>query len=271
MSMKKGLLLAAVVAIFAVAYYFFELTPKVSEDETAPLAQLPAPAQPPTQALTPAEPVERYPLVGVTAAPEKTPLPELDESDAAFGAALSKLFGQKTLVAYFYNDRMIRRFVATIDNLPRHEAPARMMPIKPVGGAFLVQRSDTGIVIDPANERRYLRYLDVMASVDVRHLVDLYIGLYPVFQQAYRELGFPEGYFNDRLVTTLDDLLSTPDRPSPLALQQPKVLYEFADPALEARSAGQRIMLRMGAENRARAKTVLGAIRHELLSRSPAK
>ena len=43
------------------------------------------------------------------------------------------------------------------------------------------------------------------------------------------------------------------------------MLYEFADPALEQRSAGQKIMLRMGSENAARVKSKLREIRRELL------
>ena len=92
-----------------------------------------------------------------------------------------------------------------------------------------------------------------------------------MFQQAYRELGYPHGRFNDRVVATLADLLATPDVAPPMAVTQPKLLYEFADPALEKRSAGQKIMLRMGADNMARAKRLLTAIRSELLRRSPGK
>ena len=145
------------------------------------------------------------------------------------------------------------------------------MPVKPVGGPFLVERNSAGMTIDPTNARRYVRYLEIMAAVDVRRLLDLYVGFYPVFQQAYRELGYPHGRFNDRVVDTLDDLLATPDVTPPIAVTQPKVLYEFADPALEKRSAGQKIMLRMGADNMARAKRLLSAIRSELLRRSPSK
>ena len=42
------------------------------------------------------------------------------------------------------------------------------------------------------------------------------------------------------------------------------MLYEFADLALEDRSAGQKIMLRMGSANEARVKEKLRAIRREL-------
>jgi hypothetical protein len=42
------------------------------------------------------------------------------------------------------------------------------------------------------------------------------------------------------------------------------VLYEFADPALERLSAGQKMMIRMGPVNESRAKGKLRDIRHAL-------
>ena len=85
---------------------------------------------------------------------------------------------------------------------------------------------------------------------------------YPLFQQAYRELGYPDGYFNGiRLIVVIDHLLETPDVIEPVALTQPNVMYEYADPELESRSAGQKIMMRMGSENAARVRAKLREIR----------
>jgi hypothetical protein len=67
----------------------------------------------------------------------------------------------------------------------------------------------------------------------------------------------------------LDNLLDAPDINEPIKLVQPKVMYEFADPALEARSAGQKIMIRMGSENAAKVKAKLREIRHEVTRRDP--
>jgi hypothetical protein len=44
------------------------------------------------------------------------------------------------------------------------------------------------------------------------------------------------------------------------------VLYQFADPELERRSAGQKVMMRMGADNARRVKAKLREIRRELVS-----
>lgn len=266
MGTKKLLLLAVVVAALGAGYYFWQNP--AEKPAPPPVAEVPPPPALPAEPPAPAEPVERYPLAVAEPAEKAEPV-DVDRGDARYAKALGALFGKKTLSGYFYPERMIRRFVATIDNLPRQEAPVAMMPVKPVGGAFLVERDESGLRIAPANDQRYARYLAVMTGVDAKRLVDTYVGLYPLFQQAYRELGYPTGFFNDRLVEAIDNLLATPDVPPPLALEQPKVLYKFADPALEGRSAGQKIMLRLGADNRTKAKQVLTAIRAELLSRSP--
>jgi hypothetical protein len=88
---------------------------------------------------------------------------------------------------------------------------------------------------------------------------------YPLFQEAYRDLGYPNGYFNDRLVEAIDDMLAAPIMSGPVKLSQPKVLYEYADPSLEQRSAGQRIMMRMGSDNAARVKAKLAQFRREIV------
>jgi len=266
---KSNLLPLTLIAI-ALGLIVYRLIPDQPAPEPAVVAQTSAPSAAPAQPPD-TEVIERYPIAAATPSPQTYQPVNPDDSDAAYSAGLMQLVGAEVLSAYFYPDRMIRRFIATIDNLPRQEAPAKMMPVKPVGGPFLVQRNAAGMTIDPANAQRYVRYLDIMAAVDVRRLVDMYVGLYPVFQQAYRELGYPRGHFNDRLVDTIDDLLATPDVAPPIAVAQPKVLYRFSDPALDKRSAGQKIMLRMGADNMVRAKQLLTAIRSELLSRSPGK
>ena len=82
-------------------------------------------------------------------------------------------------------------------------------------------------------------------------------------------LGYPSGYFNDRLVAVIDHLLDTPEVKGPIKLVVPHVLYEFADPALQERSAGQRAMLRIGPENAARLKAKMREVRAALVSPRP--
>jgi hypothetical protein len=164
--------------------------------------------------------------------------------------------------------QLIRRIVATVDNLPREVAPQRMIPLKAVPGAFVVKGGGEEATLDAANFARYAPFVRVLEALDSRALVSSYAGAYPLFQRAYRELGFPEGHFNDRLIEAIDDMLAAPEVEGPIALMRPKVLYEFADPDLETRPAGQKVMIRMGSANAARVKAKLREIRRELIAAS---
>ena len=229
-------------------------------------ANAPEPAAPPPVATAPPPPpAPETPRIEhpVPDAPAGAPLPPLADSDGVAKDALVKLFGSDAVVRVFITDAAVRRFVATVDNLPRKTTAARLMPVRPVPGAFEVDNHGGTLTIDAKNALRYRPYILVMEGVEAKRLVATYVQLYPLFQSAYQELGYPNGYFNDRLVQAIDDMLAAPDVASP-ALAQPKVLYQFADPAIEDRSAGQKIMLRMGSANAARVKEKLRAIRREL-------
>jgi len=104
-------------------------------------------------------------------------------------------------------------------------------------------------------------------GTDVKALAVVYQRLYPLFQQAYEDLGYPGKYFNDRLVEVIDHLLQTPEVPAPIALVQPKVFWEYADPTLENRSAGQKLLIRMGPQNARIVKGKLREFRAEILTR----
>jgi len=247
---------ALLIAIGAVAYYFWQRQPVTGPavaPPAAPQAQAPAP---PASSSAVEHPVE-------TPAPSEQ-LPSLAESDAAARDALASLFGSPTFDALFRPQEMIRNIVATVDNLPRKTVALRLMPVKPVPGAFQVRGSDGGWVAGPDNGARYTPYVRAFEAVDSRRLVAVYVRLYPLFQQAYADLGYPSRYFNDRLFEVIDHLLAAPEAPASIALVQPKVLYDFADPALADLSAGQKIMVRMGPENEARVKAKLRELKRAL-------
>jgi hypothetical protein len=141
----------------------------------------------------------------------------------------------------------------------------RLLPVRSVSGRFATAGSGDGITIGADNAARYAPYVSMAEAVDAKTLAALYMRFYPLFQEAYRELGYPNGYFNDRLVEAIDDVLAAPVVQAPIKLTQPKVLYEFADPDLERRSAGQKIMMRMGSDNAARVKAKLAQFRREVV------
>ncbi|MBI4204151.1 MAG: DUF3014 domain-containing protein [Betaproteobacteria bacterium] len=226
----------------------------------------PPPVVEPKAPAPPAEPEIRYPIQ--EEAPAK-PLPPLNESDPAVKEALGGLWSDKALEQFFHLNEFIRRVVATIDNLPRQKVALRLMPVKPAAGKFRVTGKGEGLTLNPDNAARYTPYVQLAEAVDSGKLVALYVRFYPLFQQAYQDLGYPKGYFNDRLVEVIDHLLAAPEVPAAVKLVQPKVFYQFADPDFESRSAGQKILMRIGNDNAARIKAKLREIRSELTRRGP--
>ena len=256
------LVVIVVAALAGGGYYFWSLRREAPPPApSAPATQAPPAAAAPQAGATP--PVE-HPLENASAPTE--PLPALADSDVAAQDALAGLFGAPAFTRLFYPEDVVRHFVAAIDNLPRHTVAQRVMPIRPVGGPFLVAGPEGIVMISPDNAARYTLYVRALESVDSAKLVAVYVRLYPLFQQAYAELGYPSRYFNDRVFEVIDNLLAAPDAATQVALTQPKVLYEFADPNLESLSAGQKIMVRMGHDNEARVKAKLREIKR-LLSR----
>ncbi len=255
-------LAVAVIGVLAWALAFYSRTwlePLPSEAPPAPAVEVPA-------AAPAAEPAIRHPLEVATDGPAA--LPSIENSDSMMRDSLSRLIGGKAFADIVVPYQLVRRIVATVDNLPRRTAATRAMPLNAVPGAFAAVTNGEQTVVDTINYRRYLPYVNVVAAIDAPALVRGYVRLYPLFQRAYEEVGFPGKYFNDRLMEALDDLLATPELDAPVKLLRPRVLFEFADPDLETRSAGQKILLRMGPENAARVKAKLWEVRRELLAAS---
>ena len=250
--------LVLALAVGAALYYFWSKRDFLG---SPPLASKPPAAEPAAPAET--KPPEAAQAQAPSAEPS-TPLPSLEQSDAMMRDTVSGLVGRKAFETMVYPSQLVRRIVATVDNLPRETAPRRVMPLEPVPGAFGVSSEGDEFVLAPANSQRYTAYVHVFEALDAHALARRYVEAYPLFQSAYAELGFPNARFHDRLLAAIDDMLEAPVPTGPVKLIRPKVLYQFADPELEGLSAGQKIMLRMGPENAAKVKAKLRELRREL-------
>ena len=125
-------------------------------------------------------------------------------------------------------------------------------------------------MLDSKDFARYDPYMKIAEAVDPRTLVTWYVHWYPLFQEAYRQLGYPQGYFNDRLIVAIDDMLAAPDAQAPVALvRTADGHYAFADPTWESLSVGQKLMIRIGPDNERTLKTKLRSIRALLLGKAP--
>lgn len=256
--------IVAVIAIAGAAAWFYWPAPAEAPAPSvpAPTAQVPDP---------PKEPAPHFPAPEASGKPVgAVPLPALDASDAALVQSLSSAIGAQAFARLLRPESLVRRIVATVDNLPRESIAWRMSPVAPVGGLLVTTGRDGTLALAPANAARYEPLVRLVARLDAKRLVAVYAHYYPLFQQAYVDLGYPQGHFNTRLVQVIDHLLAAPEPTEPPRLVVRRILPEFADPALESQSAGRKILLRMGPANAAAVKAKLRELRAELAARPSA-
>ena len=251
-----------------------------------PVAAAPAPSR---AASAPVPAAIQYPITfEADQSAADASLPALADSDAQLSKALVELLGRDKVQTFLHLEGFARRVVATTDNLARDHAPSMVWPVVPTPGRFTTVanggeagNTSNGVNrISPDNSLRYTPFVVFVESVDTAAAVRFYKRMYPLFQQAYEELGFTGRYFNDRLVAVIDLLLSTPVQAGPLDVTlvevkgplpslRPWVRYEFTDPALNALSAGQKMMLRTGPVNHRRLNAKLLEIRRLVSSGAP--
>ena len=249
-----GLVIAAV-AGFGLWYEFL-----YHPAETAPAAAV-KPA--PLAAENP--PAVANPMPAAAAGSEA--LPALNDSDPMVQESLTGVLGHPTIEALLVPQNIVRHIVVTVDNLPRHKVAVELRPVKPTAGQTAVSTQGDLTVLSDANFERYTTFVRAVQAADVKALAALYQRLYPLFQQAYEDLGYPGKYFNDRLVEVIDNLLETPESAAPIQLEQPRVFYTYADAGLEGRSAGQKLLIRMGPANARIIKAKLRELRAEIVAK----
>ena len=258
------IVIAVLVALAAaVAGWYWMSHPQMARVVQAPPAEQPA-AQPEENAAA-ALPTEVQP-----SAADEVVKPQ----DVA--AALTQLLGRDAVLKFLETADFPRKFVATLDNLGREHAPVPVWPVQPPPGRFVVSGQDGSAVMAAENSLRYSPFVAFAGSVNAAQAVGLYRRMYPVLEQSWRELGLGSRSLHARTFEVIDLLLATPEPAQapkltltevkgPIASSRPWTRYEFADPKLQGLSSGQKMLLRMGPDNRKVLKAKLQELRTELL------
>lgn len=197
------------------------------------------------------------PVPGLAAAPrgglgpsvEPIDLPPLDLTDPVVRELLRQLSARPELAAWLASDDLIRNLVVSIENVAAGKTPARhLRPLQP-SGAFRAEARGETVTIDPRSYSRYDGLADTLESIDPARLAQTYSLLKPRMQDAYRELGHPEGDIDAVTERAIVHLLQTPIPGEAVELGQRGLSYTFSDPALERLTPAQKQLLRMGPRN----------------------
>lgn len=274
--MQRPLVVAATIitaALLALAARWWWPRPVATVPPPPVAAHMTEPAAAPAVAAAPSAPALPAATPEVPAPEPQASAPPLAAAD--LGPAFVELLGAKA-ARWVERDDFARRFAATVDNLGRGHAASLLWPVNPTAGKFSVITYQGRTVIAPDNAARYRPFVQFFEQVDNVRAVALYARMLPLLQRAYEELGYPRQRFHARLLAVIDHLLAAPDAPELIDVQltevkgpvpslRPWVRYEFTDPALQAASAGHKLMVRVGATHQRRLKLKLQALRAELV------
>jgi hypothetical protein len=267
-SRRRDRLPIAVVALLLVAlgaFVWWRLSPgggeapPVEEPVEPPLDEAPAPSVEPEPAPS-AEPAEEVPPM---------PLPTLDASDAWLRAEAAGLSPHPSFPAWLASGDLVRRFVASADNVADGSSPRAHLPFLAPREPFRVTTRGDRTVVDPRSFARYDAVAEAVASLDAARCAALYRRAKPLVDEAFRALGPADASFDDRLARGVRVLLATPVPTGDEELVRPKVFYEYADPELESLDPAQKHLLRMGPANVRRIQAKLRELANALGIEAP--
>tara|TARA_R110000737_G_scaffold105727_2_gene138717 strand:- start:625 stop:1479 length:855 start_codon:yes stop_codon:yes gene_type:complete len=263
------IIIAAIIA-FVVYYYVITGDENIA---TADIATTVVAPEPELVIETEPELIEPEVIVEIIAAdtieiePEIT-LPTLDESDSWFSTKLPTLTWRKELLKLVVTDDMIRRFVVFTDNFSQGTLAYEHAPLIAPNAKFtaLEQQTDNGVKWqwDESNARRFSLYVDLLRSMDSEMLIQWYVELKPLIDQAYEELGYPDQDFTEVLHSAITKVLDMEIPKVQPELERPSVMYKYKDESLESLDDAEKLLLRLGKENLLVIKSVLLEINEKL-------
>jgi hypothetical protein len=187
-------------------------------------------------------------------------LPTLSASDAFVRDLATGLSSHPRLAAWLVTDDLVQRFVASVVSLAEGMSPVEHLEFLAPTGTFVVRDAEGRIVVDPATYQRYDLLAETFVSLDTEGSARLYRQLHPLFEEAYRELGFTEPSFDETMARAVGNLLAVQVPDAPPVVTPSGAAYAYEDPVLEERTAAQKHLLRMGPRNARRVQAKLRAL-----------
>lgn len=266
MDMRHWIAIVAIVIAVIAGAMFFSGPDQPPEPRPVPVIPEPPPAPPPPpprpepELVLPWDEPEEAPV----AEPEPVVLPALNDSDRFLREQAEVLTDDGSIERVLATDELLRKFVVVVENLAEGNITRDPVAFMAPRESFSVIRRDDTPYLNPQSYRRYDRLAGVAAALQPSQAVALLRLTEPLLQEAYAELGLPDVDVQERLRRAMDLLIATPVVTGQIELRQPAVMFEFADPELEALLPAQKQLIRMGPENQRKVQAKLREIR-ELL------
>ncbi|MAH72986.1 MAG: hypothetical protein CBC09_02720 [Cellvibrionales bacterium TMED49] len=180
---------------------------------------------------------------------EQVTLPTLNESDSFLRDNLSIISSDSSFLRWITKDDLFRRVASYFDGLSRGVILNKIFPLSAPEGDFTIHKSGDELLLNAGNYERYSKTIDVILSVDMALIAEVFHNTRPLLEAAFAEMGYNSRQMDGIILQSIEQILSTPIIARPIALSQESVLYQFADPDLEQLSPIQKQLLRAGPEN----------------------
>jgi hypothetical protein len=177
-------------------------------------------------------------------------LPPLDDSDSLMRQLVSTLSKNPQMAKLLASKALVRSSVLAVEQIGDGRTPVNpLSALRPATRLAIVGGGDSGR-IDPMSYARWSSATSSLVDIDPGEAAQVYVTLKSLFDQAYRELGHPNGDFDAAIVRAINTLNDTPKvSVDPELLRRPGY-FEHADPTLRSILPVQKEMLLVGPDNR---------------------
>jgi len=207
-------------------------------------------AQPPTVNPAPAtvtDPTQAF------RRPSRQPLelPPLPNSDAMLRELVATLSRHPLLARFLATKDLVRGVTLAIVQIGDGRTPAAPLTVLRPTVRLDIGAGQSGKV-SSENFARWEAAVRALQSIPPSDAAQVYVNVKRLFDEAYRELGYPNGDFDDAIAKAIRMLKATPDVTTDLVLLRRDGYFEHEDAALRSLPPVQKQLVLMGAENRRR-------------------
>ena len=215
---------------------------------------------------------EPEPVAEVPPAPPEEPaiikpgLPDLDDSDAFLRELMEPISSHQNFLRWIATDDLLRRLSSYLDGLSRGVILSKIFPLTAPDEKFTTHRDGKTIWLNAGNYERYNQTVDALVSLDMEAFAKLFHLVRPLLEASFAEMGYTKRQMEGIILQAIDRILSTPIILEPIELTRESVLYQFADPDLEALLPVQKQILRTGPENTQKIQQQVLVLKNALLN-----
>ena len=190
--------------------------------------------------------------------PQALDLPTLLDSDSFIRDLVGALSDHPTLARLLATPSLVRAMTKGVIQIADGRTPVEWLAVLRPATRMQILGDERGPA-SPVSHARWNQVVEGVVSVSPADAAQLYVNVKPLIDEAYVEMGQPDGDFDQTILRAVRLLRDTPTPPvSPELIRRPGY-FDYADPPLRTLKPVQKQVLLLGPENRARLMAWLDA------------